>query len=65
MNIGDWEPDENKIPDMKGLVEQAHQFGARPIIWCAPHAVAGKSNAFEKYRDYLISDEHGDPVFHD
>lgn len=65
MNIGDWEPDEKKIPDMKGLVEKAHQFGARPIIWCAPHAVAGKSKAFEKNRDYLISDEHGDPVLNE
>lgn len=62
MNIGDWGPDENKIPDMRYLVDAAHKMGARPIIWCAPHAVAKASKAYKKNYRLLLSDESGNPI---
>jgi len=65
MDIGDWEPDLKKIPDMKNLVEKAHELGARPIIWCAPHAVALKSKAFQANKEYLISDDKGIPILNE
>lgn len=65
MNIGDWEPDIKKIPDMKALVDKAHQLGARLFIWCAPHAVAKNSIAFKKNYDYLLSDENGKPIMNE
>lgn len=65
MNIGDWEPDSSKIPDMKRLVDKAHQLGARPFIWCAPHAVAEKSEAFKRNYAYLIADETGAPIINE
>lgn len=65
MNIGDWEPDQQKFPDMRLLVEKAHQLGARPFIWCAPHAVAKKSNAYQKNFNYLLADENGIPVINE
>lgn len=65
MDIGDWEPDSRKIPDMKHLVDKAHEIGARAIIWCAPHAVARKSKAFQSNYKYLISDDNGDPIINE
>lgn len=65
MNIGDWEPDPQKIPDMKALVDKAHQLGAKPFIWCAPHAVAKNSKAYEKNYQYLLSDETGAPIMNE
>lgn len=65
MNIGDWEPDLQKIPDMKALVDRAHQLGAKPFIWCAPHAVAQKSEAFQQNYKYLIADENGKPIINE
>ncbi len=65
MDIGDWEPDPKKIPDMKALVNQAHQLGARLFIWCAPHAVAQKSQAFQKNYDFLIADENGKAIINE
>ncbi len=65
MNIGDWEPDPQKIPDMKALVDKAHQLGAKPFIWCAPHAVAKNSNAFKNNYKYLLSDETGTPILNE
>ncbi len=65
MNIGDWEPDKNKIPDMHQLVEKAHKMGARTIIWCAPHAVAKYSKAYKQNYKLLLADEGGKPVMNE
>lgn len=62
MNIGDWKPDPKKISDMAELVDKAHKVGAKLIIWCAPHAVAKKSNSFEKNYKLLLSDKLGNPI---
>ena len=46
LNIGEWNPDPEKIPDMKKPVEDIHKKAARAIIWCAPHAVAKRVKCF-------------------
>jgi len=61
LNIGDWEPDTQKIPDMKQLVDRIHDKGANAIIWCAPHAVAEGAACFSERRHLLIANESGEP----
>ena len=39
LNIGDWEPDPEKFPDLLKFSREMKEMGASPIIWCAPHAV--------------------------
>lgn len=61
LNIGDWEPDPTKIPDMKNLVDSIHEKGAKAIIWCAPHAVAKGAKCYHQRKKYLIADREGEP----
>lgn len=62
MNIGDWCPDAEKIPDICYLIECAHNLKARVLIWCAPHAVGRASSAFREYQNLLLSDKDGKPI---
>jgi hypothetical protein len=59
LNIGDWREDPAKIPDMPSLVTRMRQAGGKPIIWCAPHAVAPHSQAFAQRRPYLLQVKPG------
>ena len=54
LNIGDWDADPAKIKDMGELVRKIKALGARPMIWCAPHAVAPGAKCFEDRKKYLI-----------
>ncbi len=54
LNIGDWEEDPTKIPDLKSLVGKMQNAGANGIIWCAPHAVAPHAKCFDARSKYLI-----------
>lgn len=62
LNIGDWEPDPDKIPDMNELVKTIKGYGAKPMIWCAPHAVAAAAKCFPERKSLLIADEFGEPI---
>ncbi|PWV95918.1 melibiase [Paenibacillus cellulosilyticus] len=62
LNIGDWEPDPDKIPDMVELVKSIKNYGAKPIIWCAPHAVAAAAECYPERKRLLIADESGNPI---
>ncbi|NMO98224.1 alpha-galactosidase [Paenibacillus lemnae] len=62
LNIGDWEPDPEKIPDMTKLVHEIKEQGAVPIIWCAPHAVAAGARCYTEREPLLIADESGSPI---
>lgn len=59
LNIGDWEPEPNRFPDMKKLVKDIRREGGVPMIWCAPHAVAEGAKCFKKRRPFLIEDDKG------
>ena len=62
LNIGDWEADPAKIPDMPALVKGIRDLGGVPMIWCAPHAVAPHANRFGERKKYLIAGADGQPV---
>lgn len=62
LNIGDWNPDPNKIPDMNRLVGEMKEHGARALIWCAPHAVAPGADCFKERMPYLIRNRDGSLV---
>ncbi|MBD3346798.1 MAG: hypothetical protein GF401_17210 [Chitinivibrionales bacterium] len=59
LNLGDWSEDRSKIPDLKKLISDMHDLGARALIWSAPHAVSPDCNNFEKRKKYLIQTEKG------
>jgi len=62
LNIGDWEPDPHKIPDMVALVNDIKEHGGKPIIWCAPHAVAAGAKCYPERERLLIAEESGKPI---
>lgn len=62
LNIGDWQPDPAKFPDMQGLVRRLDAMGARAVIWCAPHAVGPAADCFADRRHLLIAPNCGEPV---
>ncbi|MBD3321403.1 MAG: hypothetical protein GF350_09950 [Chitinivibrionales bacterium] len=59
LNLGDWQEDPAKIPDLKKLISDIHDLGARALIWSAPHAVSPDCASFEKRKKYLIQIEKG------
>jgi hypothetical protein len=44
---------------MGKLVSDIRQAGGVPMIWCAPHAVAGGAKCFAQRKKYLIVDDKG------
>jgi hypothetical protein len=62
LNIGDWRPDPAKFPDMARLVADIKALGARPMVWCAPHAVAAGADCFQQRRPLLIVGDDGKPI---
>ncbi|MCD4824364.1 MAG: alpha-galactosidase [Phycisphaerae bacterium] len=60
LNIGDWEEDPQKIPDLKRLVDRMHEMDTNAVIWCAPHAVAPDAKCFPERKRYLIQNEPGE-----
>ncbi|WP_433304787.1 alpha-galactosidase [Actinoplanes sp. CA-030573] len=65
VNIGDWDPDRTKYPDMRRLVSQVNALGGRAIIWCVPHAVGPAAQSFSALRQFLIADHTGLPTLGD
>ncbi len=62
LNIGDWQPDPAKFPDMHRLVKRIESLGARAIIWCAPHAVGPRAEVYPSLRHLLIATADGEPI---
>lgn len=62
LNIGDWDAEPVRFPDMARLVQDMKKEGAAPMIWCAPHAVAKGANCFEQRKHLLIVGDDGEPV---
>jgi|GEM_PF-1599373 len=62
LNIGDWRPEPTRFADMGRLVAEIKAAGGRPMVWCAPHAVAQGADCFPRRRPLLIAGDDGQPV---
>ncbi len=62
LNIGDWRPDPTKIKDMNQLVRDVKAAGGRPLIWCAPHAVATGADCYDERKKYFVASQDGELV---
>jgi alpha-galactosidase len=56
---GDWTPHPDKFPDLRATVEELREMGLAPILWCAPFAVGGESEARADLAPLLSVDESG------
>ncbi|WP_110590485.1 alpha-galactosidase [Microbacterium suaedae] len=62
LNIGDWQPDTVRFPDMSEMLEELHVAGAKVLLWCAPHAVGPASNSYGMNAGLLVEDSTGTPI---
>lgn len=62
LNIGDWQPDTVRFPDMTEMLEELHVAGAKVLLWCAPHAIGPASNSFSTNAGLLVEDPTGVPI---
>ena len=51
---GDWEPTDNKIPDMKALVDGVHALGMKFMLWYSVPFVGKHSKAYERFKDKFL-----------
>ena len=54
LNTGDYFPDKDKFPDLKGLVKKIQEMGLMVILWVGPISVSPDSEVFKEVKDYLI-----------
>jgi alpha-galactosidase len=47
---GDWEPDPQKFPDLRGTVDRLHAQGMDVVVWIAPLLLGAHSEAYERLR---------------
>lgn len=61
-DIGDWQPN-NRFPrGMDFLAKEIRENGLKPGIWLAPFIVRPTAEIFQKHTDWVLKDEHGEPV---
>ena len=63
LNIGDWESDLSKFPDLLGLTKKIREKGGQSVIWCAPHAVGDIATKRSEREKYLVRDAEGKLVY--
>ena len=56
---GDWEVSENKMRDMKKLVDEIHKIGMKVILWYSVPFMGIHSKSFDEFKTMLL-DESGD-----
>lgn len=61
LNIGDYEPDPRKLPDLPGLIREIHQLGLKVLLWYAPTCLAPTSQTFQRLQQHVIHNA-GKPV---
>ncbi|KZC94663.1 alpha-galactosidase [Clavibacter tessellarius] len=62
LNIGDWQPDPIRFPDMPEMLRELRADGAKVLLWCAPHAVGPASHSFGENASLLVEDDRGTPI---
>lgn len=63
LNIGDWESDTTKFPDVKELSHKIREKGGKSIIWCAPHAIGDVAKVREARKRHLMVNAEGKLVY--
>lgn len=63
LDIGDWESDLSKFPDLRKVTEAIREKGGKSVIWCAPHAVGEISKVRAQREKYLMRDSEGKLVY--
>lgn len=63
LDIGDWESDLSKFPDLHRLSSEIREKGGQSVIWCAPHAVGDIAKVREARKKYLMVDSEGKLVY--
>jgi len=54
---GDWQPE--RIPDMKGFVEEVHQLGMKFMLWYSVPFVGINSEAYERFKGKYLFERLG------
>jgi hypothetical protein len=63
--LGDWEPDPQRFPDMRGLVEWLHGKGYGVRLWIAPAQLHPDTDIHRRAQpDALLRDAQGNPSFY-
>ena len=61
--VGDWlELNEKFSHGMRWLVERIRGAGFLSGLWLAPFIVSARSHTFAQHPDWVVRDEHGEPV---
>lgn len=63
LNIGDWESDPMKFPDVRELSHKIREKGGKSIIWCAPFAVGDLAKVREARKRHLMVNAEGKLVY--
>lgn len=54
LNLGDYYPDPQKFPDLKGLIAKIQKMGLKALLWHSPLSVARTSKTYEPMKQYMI-----------
>ena len=61
LNIGDYEPDPLKLPDLPGIVRRIQDMGLKVLLWVAPTCLATTSQTYARMGHHVIH-SGGKPV---
>jgi alpha-galactosidase len=61
--VGDWLELNEKFPrPMAELVQRIRGAGFLPGLWLAPFLLSARSHTFAEHPDWVVRDQHGDPL---
>lgn len=60
---GDWIPNTDKFPDMKGFVDKVHEIGMRAVLWIGPGLCGSASKLNKLYGEKKLPCGFLDPRF--
>ncbi len=53
-HCGDWKPDSEKFPDMKGFVDEVHALGMKAMLWYATPFIGQFAERFAEFSDKVL-----------
>lgn len=60
---GDWQPSENKIPDMREFVDRVHETRMKAILWFSVPFIGIKSKNYERFKGMLLENSGDGSTF--